>query len=103
MLNIEQDELWSDYYRLQWYDRISLAFCLNEWDNPSQETITVGDYTLTPKGPWRASITPFPFNEKTTMTLLRTKYEQKPRTQANFLEEVHNKTPEEVTIVLEED
>lgn len=71
-LGIPEEERWANYKLLQIYDRLSLAFCLREWESSDAEAITIGpvpsDYsgaevelTLEPVGPWRVRVTPYPF------------------------------------------
>ena len=58
---VDDEHRWADYYRLQWYDRFSLAFCLREWDRPDGASFDVGEYRFSPLGPWRAQVAPYPF------------------------------------------
>jgi len=80
------DELrWADYHRLQWYDRLSLAFCLHEWDRPDAVGFEVGAFRLEPLGPWRARIAPYPFaDESARFTLARRLMPKRSWTQEEF-------------------
>ncbi len=71
-LRIPDEERWTNYKLLQIYDRLSLAFCLREWESSDAEPYTISpvpsDYsgsdvelTLEPLGPWRVRVTPYPF------------------------------------------
>ncbi len=101
-LGVDDELRWADYHRLQYYDRLSLAFCLNEWDEPGTETLEVGDFRIEPLGPWRARVTPWPFaGDAVTFNLLRRRYERKAWTRAEFYEAFKTQPPERVTIGLE--
>jgi hypothetical protein len=73
-LGVGEAELWTNYRLLQIYDRLSLSFCLREWESSDAEPDTIEpcplDYAgteatlrLTPVGPWRVRIEPYPFAE----------------------------------------
>jgi hypothetical protein len=58
------DELrWADYHRLQWHDRLSLVFCLRDWDRGDGDPFELGEFRFEPLGPWRTRVEPFPFLE----------------------------------------
>jgi hypothetical protein len=52
-------ERWRDYELLQFYDRLSLYFCMR--DVEAGEAADVQGYRLEPLGPWAVRIDPFPF------------------------------------------
>jgi hypothetical protein len=67
-------ERWTNYRLLQIYDRLSLSLCLREWESSDAEPDALEpcpvDYAggeaelrLTPLGPWRVRIDPYPFAE----------------------------------------
>jgi hypothetical protein len=82
-LRIPEEERWANYKLLQIYDRLSLAFCLREWESSEAEPYTLApapsDYagtevelTVEPLGPWRVRMTPYPFVESPArFTLVR--------------------------------
>ena len=59
---VDEEQRLADYHRLQWFDRFSLAFCLRAWDEVG-EPFEVGSFRFEPVGPWRASVSPWPFTE----------------------------------------
>jgi hypothetical protein len=82
-LGISDDERWTNYKLLQIYDRLSLAFCLREWEGsdaepdalspvPIDHAGTEVELRLEPLGPWRVRIDPFPFvDSPARFTLVR--------------------------------
>ena len=96
------DELrWADYYRLQWYDRFSLAFCMREWDRPDGAPFAVGEYTFSPLGPWRAQVAPYPFAEQPLrFGLVRRVLPKRRWTQPDFRRDFFDIEPEGVEIEL---
>jgi Protein of unknown function (DUF3891) len=73
-VSADEDELWTNYKLLQLYDRLSLAFCLREWEGSDAEPFSIEpmplDYAGTdvelhmePVGPWRVRLDPYPFAE----------------------------------------
>jgi hypothetical protein len=96
------DELrWADYYRLQWYDRFSLAFCLREWDRPAAASFAVGGYEFSPLGPWHARVAPYPFAEQPLrFGLVRRVLPKRTWTQAEFRRDFFETEPEAVEIEL---
>lgn len=80
-LGVADGERWSDYLLLQAHDRLSLAFCLGEWESSDAELATIGpvpagatqaELRVVPLGPWRARIEPYPFRERPLrLTLVR--------------------------------
>lgn len=92
---------WEDYHRLQWYDRFSLAFCMRDWDEPA-EAFDVGPYRFEPRGPWRASVAPYPFDAPSvSVPLLRRRLPKRPWTQPEFREELAATEVEVVDVVVE--
>lgn len=84
-LGVDDDVLWADYHRLQWFDRFSLAFCLREWDEPDGAPSELGQFVFTALGPWRARLEPYPFSGSSTrFTLLRRLLPKHEWTQAEF-------------------
>jgi hypothetical protein len=99
-LGVDDELRLADYHRLQWYDRISLAFCLREWDEPG-EPFELGPYRLEPVGPWRARVTPSPFAEPTVRcSLVRRIVPRRAWTQEAFREAFWQLPPERVHITL---
>lgn len=80
-LGVGEGERWTDYCLLQLYDRLSLAFCLRDWETDAaiEETVEPvptpgGDASLElrPAGAWRVRIDPFPFESSPArFTLVR--------------------------------
>jgi hypothetical protein len=82
-LGIDDAELWGNYKLLQIYDRLSLAFCLREWESSDAQPDTIEpcplDYSgaevelrLEPLGPWRVRLEPYPFaSSPARFTLVR--------------------------------
>jgi hypothetical protein len=73
-LGISEDERWTNYKLLQVYDRLSLSFCLREWESSDAQPDALSpvpvDYSgaevelrLEPLGPWRVRMEPYPFAE----------------------------------------
>ncbi len=92
---------WDDYHRLQWYDRFSLAFCMRDWDEPG-EAFDVGPYRFEPRGPWRASVAPYPFaTPSVSVPLVRRRLPKRPWTQPQFREELAATDGEVVDVVVE--
>lgn len=71
-LGLSEPERWTSYKLLQAYDRLSLAFCLGEWETSDAEPDAIEpvpvDYDgtevelrLEPVGPWRVRFDPYPF------------------------------------------
>jgi Protein of unknown function (DUF3891) len=71
-VSADEAELWTNYKLLQIYDRLSLAFCLREWEGSDAEPFSIEplpvDYAGTevelrmePLGPWRVRLDPYPF------------------------------------------
>jgi hypothetical protein len=98
---VDDENRWADYYRLQWYDRFSLAFCLREWDRPDGASFDVGEYRFTPLGPWRAQVAPYPFaGQPSRFGLVRRILPKRRWTQAEFRRAFLDAEPEEVEIEL---
>lgn len=95
------DELrFADYTRLQLYDRLSLHFCLR--DAEGGEGGDVAEYSLEPRGPWRAAIEPYPFVESPSrFSLLRRLLPKQAWTQASFAAAFAELPSERVEITLE--
>ena len=82
-LGVGDAECWTNYKLLQVYDRLSLSFCLREWESSDAEGDAIApvpiDYegnevelSLEPVGPWRARMSPYPFAESPArFTLVR--------------------------------
>jgi hypothetical protein len=73
-LGVPDEERWVNYKLLQVYDRLSLSFCLREWESSEAVADSIEpcplDYagaetalSIEPLGPWRVRLTPFPFAE----------------------------------------
>jgi hypothetical protein len=100
-VGVDDQQRWVDYYRLQWYDRFSLAFCLREWDRPDGDSFEVGDYQFTPLGPWRARVSPYPFGEQAQrFPLLRRVLPKRAWSQTEFRDAFIAAEPEPVEIEL---
>jgi hypothetical protein len=82
-LGISEEERWTNYKLLQIFDRLSLSFCLREWESSdaqpdaiSPAPLDVGgaevELRLEPLGPWRVRMEPYPFAESPArFTLVR--------------------------------
>jgi Protein of unknown function (DUF3891) len=73
-LGVSEKELWTNYKLLQIYDRLSLYFCMKDVERgePSKLRPVPVDYDgneteieITPDGPWRVRMAPYPFAEPT--------------------------------------
>ncbi len=71
-LGVADEELWGNYKLLQVFDRLSLLLCLEEWESSDATSHALGpcplDYAgaeaeleITPLGPWRVRLDPYPF------------------------------------------
>ena len=60
-LGVPDDERWRDYELLQFFDRLSLYFCMRDLEGG--EAADLQGYTLEPVGPWRIKLDPYPFAE----------------------------------------
>jgi hypothetical protein len=100
-VGVDDQLRWDDYHRLQWYDRFSLAFCRRDWDDPDPTPFDVGSYRLTPAGPWRAGVAPYPFaGTSQRFTLLRRLVPRRRWTQPEFRRVFGETQPELVEIEL---
>ncbi len=80
-VGVSDPERWHDYLLLQVYDRLSLAFCLREWESSDAQPESLGplpvaggatELRVDPLGPWRVRIDPHPFRERPArFTLVR--------------------------------
>ena len=82
-LALDENERWTNYKLLQIFDRLSLAFCLREWEGSDAEPFAIAplplDYAgaeaelrLEPLGPWRVRLVPYPFARRPArFTLVR--------------------------------
>lgn len=81
-LGIAAAARWHDYVLLQAYDRLSLAFCLREWESSDAQPELLGplpgeggggtELRIEPLGPWRVRIDPYPFSDRPArFTLVR--------------------------------
>jgi hypothetical protein len=57
----EPGERWTDYELLQFYDRLSLYFCMR--DVEAGEPAELQGYRLEPVAPWHVRLSPYPFAE----------------------------------------
>lgn len=100
-VGVDDDLLWSDYHRLQWYDRFSLAFCLREWHVPDGVAFELGSFRFESLGPWRARVTPFPFSGASArFALTRRVLPKRPWTQSEFRRDFLACEPDAVAIEL---
>ncbi len=71
---VGEAERWTNYRLLQVFDRLSLAFCLREWEGSDAEPFAIepmpldydgaeAELSMEPLGPWRVRLTPYPFLE----------------------------------------
>jgi hypothetical protein len=66
---VDEARLWEDYRLLQFFDRISLHFCMRD---VATEHGTLADYSVAPAGGWAVTIDPWPLAVDTAgLTLLR--------------------------------
>jgi hypothetical protein len=82
-LGVGDDELWANYKLLQVYDRLSLAFCLRDWETSEAKRDSIepvpldyagsdAELVIEPVGPWRVRLEPYPFTERPArFTLVR--------------------------------
>ena len=82
-LGVGDAELWANYRLLQLYDRLSLAFCLREWESSEAQRDAIepvpldydggeAELSIDPVGPWRVRLDPYPFSERPArFTLVR--------------------------------
>jgi hypothetical protein len=97
---VSDEEQWADYHRLQYYDRLSLYFCMR--DAESGDPGEIRDYRLEPLGPWHVSIDPYPFEEEPArFSLLRRVVPKRMRKQDEFPHELFALPPERVEITIE--
>ena len=68
----DEAERWTNYKLLQVYDRLSLSFCLRDWETeaaardsiepvPLDYAGTEAELVLDPLGPWHVALDPYPF------------------------------------------
>jgi hypothetical protein len=82
-LGVSEMERWTNYKLLEVFDRLSLSFCLREWEGRNAQPDAISpvpaDYEggevelrLEPVGPWRVRMDPYPFAESPArFTLVR--------------------------------
>jgi hypothetical protein len=80
-LGVSEEELWTNYKFVQMYDRLSLYFCMKDLEAgetaelepaPASYSGDTAKLTITPDGPWRVKMDPFPFADAPAeFTLLR--------------------------------
>jgi Protein of unknown function (DUF3891) len=98
---VDDSVRWADYRRLQAYDRLSLAFCMRDWDAPG-DPFEVGSLTIEPLGPWRARIAPWPLSEASArFELLRRLVPRRRWTQPAFRDAFPGFPVERVELVVE--
>ena len=101
-LGVDDDQRWADYHRLQWCDRLSLAICFGEVDNPTDEPLTVGDFTLQPVAARHFRISPNPFTDTITeLSFMRRSCEKLPFSQQQFVDYFKAREPELVRVQIE--
>lgn len=94
------EERWTDYHRLQVYDRLSLYFCMQDVENGEPRELR--DYRLEPRAAWRVAIDPYPFVDSPAhFSLLRRLLPKRVRTPGEFPAEFFALAPERVEITLE--
>jgi hypothetical protein len=86
-----------DYNLLQFYDRLSLYFCLREG-----ESAELQGYKLEPVGAWHVRIDPYPFVERPArFSLLGYRLPKRDRTSADLQRELRETGPERAEITIE--
>lgn len=82
-LGVSEEERWTNYKLLQVFDRLSLSFCLREWESSEAEPDAISpapvgygggevELRLTPLRPWHVRVEPYPFAESPArFTLVR--------------------------------
>ena len=109
-LGIDGNEAWRGYKFLQVWDRLSLYACLNDLNDPQPETIAPvpfdgGETTvvLTPAGPERVVVDPYPFSTTPAeFTFERRLISKRDWTDgADFRRDFFAATPETATITME--
>ncbi|MEA2245684.1 MAG: hypothetical protein QOH46_213 [Solirubrobacteraceae bacterium] len=79
-LGASEPDVQANYRLLQVFDRLSLAFCMADAESPGGATITSvprdyeggeTDLTISPAGPFRATLDPYPFAVDEAFTLRR--------------------------------
>jgi hypothetical protein len=87
----------ADYDLLQFYDRLSLYFCLREG-----EAAELQGYRLEPVGSWHVRLDPYPFVDRPArFSLLRYTVPKRDRTSADLQRELRETGPERVEITIE--
>jgi hypothetical protein len=111
-LGVPEDERWTNYKLLQVYDRLSLYFCLRDVEAGEHDTLepVPRDYqgeeatvALEPAGPWRVTLSPYPFAEsRATFRLVRRLLPKREGLDGeSFRREFAAAVPEEVEITME--
>lgn len=86
----------AEYELLQFFDRLSLYFCMREGEAELQ------GYRLEPVAPWQVRMTPFPFREGSArFELLRRVLPKRRRTEDEFRREFFALEPERTRITIE--
>ncbi|HEX3454863.1 MAG TPA: DUF3891 family protein [Gaiellaceae bacterium] len=87
----------ADYDLLQFYDRLSLYFCLREG-----ESAELQGYSLEPVGRWHVRLDPYPFVERPAkFSLLRYTVSKRDRTSTDLQRELRDSGAERVEITIE--
>jgi hypothetical protein len=99
-LGAGEDETWTDYRRLQLYDRFSLYFCMR--DVEAGEEAEIADYRFEPVAPWRIRMAPFPFTESPArFSLLRHVLPKRERTPEDFRRELAASEPDRTELTID--
>jgi hypothetical protein len=60
-VGVDEEQRWRDYELLQFYDRLSLYFCMR--DAEAGDAAELQGYELEPLGPWHVRLRPYPFGD----------------------------------------
>jgi hypothetical protein len=111
-LGVPENERWTNYRLLQVYDRLSLYFCLRDVEAGEPDTLepVPRDYdgeeaavSVEPAGPWRVTLSPYPFAEsRATFRLVRRVFPKREGLDGeSFRRELAATPPESVEITVE--
>ncbi len=99
-IGVSDEERWTDYHRLQVYDRFSLYFCLR--DVEAGEAEDIGGYRIEPLGSGRVRVDPYPFDSPgERFSLLRRVLPKRPWALGEFREAFSATRPERLEIQVE--
>ncbi len=99
-IGVSDEERWSDYRRLQVYDRFSLYFCLKAVE--AGEPDDIGGYRIIPLGSGRVRMDPYPFDSQSVhFSLVRRVLPKRPWAPGEFRDAFFSTSPERLEIQVE--